>query len=125
MNRTGGRVGKDLGVVLHYDSSRPSGLGLTEENSGGYVGLYSANTNLDSVDLVVFLYRGNVQAILQRFEAFRENHAHPRPAAHHERCEHTQSGLDWGLGGSRVGCSALRHWTMAKAVERGFCGRAT
>ena len=64
--RGGVTLGKDLGVVLHYGSKSPGGLGLTEENSGGYVGLYSASTNLDSVDLVVFMYRGKVEAILQR-----------------------------------------------------------
>ena len=41
----------------------------TEENSGGYVGLYSSSTNLSSVDLVVFVYHGKVQAIFQRSEA--------------------------------------------------------
>ncbi len=66
--------GKDLGVVLHYGGNSPGGLGLTEENSGGYVGLFSASTNLNSVDLVVFVYRGKVQAILERCGALERKH---------------------------------------------------
>jgi len=75
--------GTQLGIVLHQvtrptvlspaeqEVARKRGRPLavnwwTEPNSGGYVGLYSASTNLDSVDLVVFVYRGKVQAILQR-----------------------------------------------------------
>jgi len=52
-----------------------------QENSGGYVGLYPSRTNLSSVDLVVFVYRGKVQAIFQRSEALARK---PRqaPAAH-------------------------------------------
>jgi hypothetical protein len=49
------------GQVLAY---RPNYM--PEENSGGYVGLYSASTNLSSVDLLVLVYHGKVQAILQR-----------------------------------------------------------
>ena len=57
--------GKDVGIVLHYGGESPNGLRLLAENSGGYVGLYSAGTSLSSVDLVVFTYGGKVQAILQ------------------------------------------------------------
>ena len=54
--------GRKLGIVLH----RIGRSGSTDENSGGVVGLYAAGTNRASVDLVVFAYRGKVQAILQR-----------------------------------------------------------
>ena len=54
----------------HYTPLRigrsSNGLGYTDENSGGVVGLYAAGTNRAPVDLVVFAYRGKVQAILQR-----------------------------------------------------------
>lgn len=54
---------REMGVNFEWRQSSngpPMGMG------GGYVGLYSASTNLDSVNLVVLAYRGKVQAILQR-----------------------------------------------------------
>jgi hypothetical protein len=49
----------NIGTTLDYNVWH-------DRNSGGYVGLYSASTNLSSVDLLVLVYRGKVQAILQR-----------------------------------------------------------
>ena len=58
--------GHNLGITLHFAGRSSNGLGYTDENSGGVVGLYAAGTNRAPVDLVVFAYRGKVQAILQR-----------------------------------------------------------
>ena len=55
--------GREAGVNLEWSRSSngpPLAVG------GGYVGLYCASPKLDSVDLAVLIYRGKVQAILQR-----------------------------------------------------------
>jgi hypothetical protein len=71
---------RQLAKVLGYQHgavvlSRMVGIPLEWTNSShgppltlnvGSVGLYSASTNLDSVDLVVLVHRGAIKAILQR-----------------------------------------------------------
>jgi hypothetical protein len=88
--------GTQLGIVLHRtagpravvpeaqaNSKHAAGSVLDfnlrqEHGSGGYVGLFSTSTNLSSIDLVILVYRGRVEAILQRLDALA---ARPLPAS--------------------------------------------
>lgn len=61
--RGGVTLSRMVGVPLEWTNSTH---GPPLILNAGSIGLYSASTNLDSVDLVVLVHRGKVKAILQR-----------------------------------------------------------
>jgi hypothetical protein len=60
--------GRQVGITLEWTNiPNKAPLAYTQYPLNvGHVGIYSASTNLDSVDLVVLVHRGAVKAILQR-----------------------------------------------------------